>query len=113
MPAFQIKAWLRLVLALLLACQAWVVRADVFRPAYLELREAGAGRYDVLWKVPALAKTCVWRQPCASLRIRSNLRSRSAFSVAARICSAGRFGARVGLSVRRFMSTVSPAARPM
>jgi hydrogenase/urease accessory protein HupE len=27
--------------------------ADVFRPAYLELREAGAGRYDVLWKVPA------------------------------------------------------------
>jgi len=56
MPAFQIKAWLRLVLALLLACQAWVVCADVFRPAYLELREAGAGRYDVLWKVPALGE---------------------------------------------------------
>ena len=27
--------------------------ADVFRPAYLELREAGQDRYDVLWKVPA------------------------------------------------------------
>jgi len=27
--------------------------ADVFRPAYLELREAGGHRYDVLWKVPA------------------------------------------------------------
>lgn len=27
--------------------------ADVFRPAYLELREAGEGRYEVLWKVPA------------------------------------------------------------
>lgn len=29
-------------------------RADVFRPAYLELRESAPGRYDVLWKVPAL-----------------------------------------------------------
>ena len=28
--------------------------ADVFRPAYLELRESGPDRYDVLWKVPAL-----------------------------------------------------------
>ncbi|MEB2345316.1 MAG: HupE/UreJ family protein [Deltaproteobacteria bacterium] len=36
-----------------LACWAAPARADVFRPAYLELREAGAGRYDVLWKVPA------------------------------------------------------------
>jgi hydrogenase/urease accessory protein HupE len=27
--------------------------ADVFRPAYLELREASQDRYDVLWKVPA------------------------------------------------------------
>jgi hypothetical protein len=47
------RAWPRLALALLLVCQAFVVHADVFRPAYLELREAGAGRYDVLWKVPA------------------------------------------------------------
>jgi hypothetical protein len=39
-------------LALLLAF-ASAARADVFRPAYLELREAGEGRYDVLWKVPA------------------------------------------------------------
>lgn len=28
--------------------------ADVFRPAYLELREAGDDSFDVLWKVPAL-----------------------------------------------------------
>jgi len=28
--------------------------ADVFRPAYLELRETGANRYAVTWKVPAL-----------------------------------------------------------
>lgn len=27
--------------------------ADVFRPAYLELREIGTGRYTVLWRVPA------------------------------------------------------------
>jgi hydrogenase/urease accessory protein HupE len=47
------KAWLRFALALLLAWQAFAACADVFRPAYLELREAGEGRYDVLWKVPA------------------------------------------------------------
>lgn len=40
-------------LALLAACCTAPARADVFRPAYLELREAGEGRYDVLWKVPA------------------------------------------------------------
>lgn len=28
-------------------------RADVFRPAYLELRQQSADSYDVLWKVPA------------------------------------------------------------
>lgn len=31
-----------------------MANADVFRPAYLELREAGDDRYDVLWKVPAM-----------------------------------------------------------
>lgn len=44
---------LRALFALLafgLACSAY---ADVFRPAYLELREAGTDRYDVMWKVPA------------------------------------------------------------
>lgn len=29
-------------------------QADLFRPAYLELREATDGTYQVLWKVPAL-----------------------------------------------------------
>ena len=29
-------------------------RADVFRPAYLQLRQTAAECYDVLWKVPAL-----------------------------------------------------------
>ncbi|MGH8204994.1 MAG: HupE/UreJ family protein, partial [Steroidobacteraceae bacterium] len=38
----------------LLACLvALAAHADIFRPAYLELREAGSNRYDVLWKVPA------------------------------------------------------------
>jgi hydrogenase/urease accessory protein HupE len=46
-------------LLLLLACALLLLAiprlslADVFRPAYLELRETGQGRYDVLWKVPA------------------------------------------------------------
>jgi hydrogenase/urease accessory protein HupE len=44
---------LRWVLVLLLCGLPWAATADVFRPAYLELRELGEGRYDVLWKVPA------------------------------------------------------------
>ena len=44
---------MRLIAALLLACLACAAQADVFRPAYLELREAGEGRYEVTWKVPA------------------------------------------------------------
>jgi hydrogenase/urease accessory protein HupE len=38
---------------LLLCALAWSAHGDVFRPAYLELREAGEDRYDVMWKVPA------------------------------------------------------------
>jgi hydrogenase/urease accessory protein HupE len=45
-----IGGWLML---LLLWSLAGLAQADIFRPAYLELRAAGNGRYDVLWKVPA------------------------------------------------------------
>lgn len=43
----------------LLLCLACGAHADVFRPAYLELREAGRGidgvdRYEVMWKVPVM-----------------------------------------------------------
>jgi len=44
---------LRFLAALLLACLACAAHADVFRPAYLELRETSEGHYDVTWKVPA------------------------------------------------------------
>jgi hypothetical protein len=38
-----------------LAVAAWSpVRAHELQPGYLELRETGAGRYDVLWKLPAV-----------------------------------------------------------
>jgi len=53
MLATKPSPWLRLAFALLLVLQALTVSADIFRPAYLELRELGEGRYDVLWKVPA------------------------------------------------------------
>ncbi len=43
----------RLSWALLASCIALAAHADVFRPAYLELREAGNDRFDVMWKVPA------------------------------------------------------------
>jgi hydrogenase/urease accessory protein HupE len=45
---------LRLASAFLLFVIAGAANADIFRPAYLELRELGDDRYDVLWKVPAL-----------------------------------------------------------
>jgi hydrogenase/urease accessory protein HupE len=45
-----------------LLCLSCGAHADVFRPAYLELREAGRGvdgaeRYDVMWKVPVMGDT--------------------------------------------------------
>lgn len=47
------RGWSLLVLLLL----SWPLLADVFRPAYLELRETGADSYEVLWKVPALGES--------------------------------------------------------
>ena len=44
----------RLASAILLFVFAGVASADVFKPAYLELRELGNDKYEVLWKVPAL-----------------------------------------------------------
>ena len=51
-------AW-RCAFALLACCFASITHADVFRPAYLELREAGQDAsgtvlYEVMWKRPAL-----------------------------------------------------------
>ncbi|MET0659413.1 MAG: HupE/UreJ family protein [Steroidobacteraceae bacterium] len=43
---------LRALFALLLLGIAGFAQADVFRPAYLELRESGDERYEVLWKLP-------------------------------------------------------------
>ncbi len=50
---------LRVIVAALMWCGVVlfplvpVVHADVFQPAYLELRELGGGRYAVVWRVPA------------------------------------------------------------
>ena len=57
--ALLLCAAVRCAFALLACCLASVTHADVFRPAYLELREAGrddsgADLYDVMWKRPAL-----------------------------------------------------------
>lgn len=45
---------MRLAIATLLLGFAVVANADIFKPAYLELRELGNDQYEVLWKVPAL-----------------------------------------------------------
>jgi hydrogenase/urease accessory protein HupE len=44
---------LRLLLAMVVLAATHAASADVFRPAYLELRETGPDSYSVLWKVPA------------------------------------------------------------
>jgi hydrogenase/urease accessory protein HupE len=53
------SCFMRPSIVALLLCLSWGAHADVFRPAYLELREAGQGaehtdRYDVMWKVPVM-----------------------------------------------------------
>jgi hydrogenase/urease accessory protein HupE len=53
------RAALLCAFALVACCLSSMTHADIFRPAYLELREAGqddtgANRYDVMWKRPAL-----------------------------------------------------------
>ncbi|MGH8035976.1 MAG: hypothetical protein ACREO9_12170, partial [Lysobacterales bacterium] len=45
--------WL-LLPALGLLLQALPLQADVFRPAYLQLKQTGPDSYEVMWKVPAL-----------------------------------------------------------
>ena len=47
----------RLLLLGVLFAAALPAMADEFRPAYLQLRQVDATRYDVLWKVPALDET--------------------------------------------------------
>jgi hydrogenase/urease accessory protein HupE len=45
---------LRIAVLVAVLLAAGAAAADVFRPAYLELRERDAESWDVLWKVPAL-----------------------------------------------------------
>jgi hydrogenase/urease accessory protein HupE len=54
-----------LCLLALLALASSVAQADIFRPAYLEIRERGGDRYEVLWKVPAAGE---------NMRLAMNLR---------------------------------------
>jgi hydrogenase/urease accessory protein HupE len=51
--AILLPALWRCLLGVLGCAVAFTAPADVFRPAYLELREAGDDRYDVIWKTPA------------------------------------------------------------
>ena len=54
MTGFRVLA--RWVAVLLLAlCALSAARAHEIRPAYLDLKETGPGRYDVLWRTPVLA----------------------------------------------------------
>lgn len=56
MTARNVRPWLPLVAALLFWLAATpVAQAHDARPAYLEINEIGAGRYDVLWRTPVYA----------------------------------------------------------
>jgi hydrogenase/urease accessory protein HupE len=60
--ASSLQTAFRCTIALLMCGFACITHADVFRPAYLELREAGqdvtgAARYDVMWKRPVLGES--------------------------------------------------------
>jgi hydrogenase/urease accessory protein HupE len=46
-----------LMLVIAVVAGAAQLEADVFRPAYLELRQTDADTFDVLWKVPAQGET--------------------------------------------------------
>lgn len=48
---------MKFLCVILLAGIASVAHTDVFRSAYLELRETGNDRYDVMWKRPVLGDT--------------------------------------------------------
>ena len=96
---------MKLVAALLLVLLSATAQADIFRPAYLELREAGpdaAGTpvYDVLWKVPAQGDL---RMP-ARVRLPAGTKvspSRRACTSAAHTWSAGGYRAMAGWSGRK------------
>ena len=51
----MLRRW-TIAVALMLSW-ATTTRADVFRPAYLELRQTSVETYDVMWKVPAQGDT--------------------------------------------------------
>ena len=64
---------MKLTAALVLVLLSATAQADIFRPAYLELREAGpdaAGTpvYDVLWKVSARVACECRRVACPPAR---------------------------------------------
>ena len=68
-------------LLILLVAAAAPAIADVFKPAYLELRQTGPETYDVLWKVPALDEaTTIGVSPVFPPGTREIVNPRSTFS---------------------------------
>jgi hydrogenase/urease accessory protein HupE len=49
----MLRRWLFACAVTLLTLTSTLAYADIFRPAYIEIRERGGDRYDVLLKVPA------------------------------------------------------------
>ena len=53
------RRWPLAVLALIVTLAAAPAGADDFRPAYLQLTQADANTYEVLWKAPALSEEAI------------------------------------------------------
>ncbi len=70
--------WLAVLCMLVLAAPA---TADVFRPAYLQLKQVDAENYQVLWKVPALdERTTLKVRPLFPQNSRETSERRSSFA---------------------------------
>ncbi len=76
-----LRRWSLALLAVVAVCAAATVRADEFRPAYLQLTQVDAEAWDVLWKIPAVDEGTVFRlSPSFPKGTRTVLPMRSAFS---------------------------------
>jgi hypothetical protein len=92
-----------LLAALLVVLAPLAARAHELQPAFLELREVGAGRYEVLWKQPSVGGvpmqiTPVFPEVCRQVGDARTERAGTAWLSTARVeCSSGLAGQTIGI----------------
>ena len=92
-----------LLAALLAVLAPFAARAHELQPAFLELREVGAGRYEVLWKQPSVGGVPMQIKPvfpevCRQVGDARTERAGTAWLSTARLeCSSGLAGQTIGI----------------